>query len=186
MKPKLIKKAYCIDPASVASYSRQEVDDMFFYGKTEGEAKTEALYHCQTYGVQTPDDDDLSFTTLRLKRSPELDLMEYKGREDKRHIIEYRLRREEVNSVLDKLVSDNPGAFAYIVKGGMYYRDNYAGYTSEKLYAGVYSLSAAVNEVKGISLDDGADVVIIDPETHNKRIRDRVQTLESRLIETNK
>jgi hypothetical protein len=184
MKAKLVKKAYYISPSCVSNYSRPDVEDRHFRGKTEGEAKTEALYHCQTYGVQGPDDDDVTFTSIRLVRAKDLDLMVKDGVEGKRHVFEYRDRRDTVNAALDKLLSENATASAYIMKGGAYYRDNYAGYTSEQLYAGVYSLEAAVREVKGISLDDGPEVVIIDPEKHNKRIRERVDILESRLIET--
>jgi len=96
--------------------------------------------------------------------------------------IDYDKRVEDNRVMLNTMLTDSPNAFAYIKKGGYYYCPNKCGYTDRQTYAGVYTIKDAVNECLGVDITDYMRPIIIDIETHNKSINDKINALQSRLL----
>ncbi|TXK52365.1 hypothetical protein FVR03_01225 [Pontibacter qinzhouensis] len=160
------------------------VPDDAFYGETKGKAKKQAWDSIKDDGLKNFLGDEITYLNMPLVRCKEYDKYLVNGELKTLIRIEEDNRREERDERLEQLLISNPDAKAYIRKGGYYYCSGFCGYTERQADAGVYTIQEAVREVKGCSLRDHMDAILIDVEQHNKLILDKIKSLQSRLITT--
>lgn len=153
-----------------------------FYGDTRNEARTEALNHIRHDNFTDKDDEPIGLLNIRMQRLKGADKILVDGVYKTVADIEYEKQKKEFNEKLDNLIIDNPNGYAYVRKGGSYYRPNSCGYTEFITRAGVYPIKEAVAEVRGCSLSDRMDVILIDIEAHNATLTKEIESLQSRLI----
>jgi hypothetical protein len=153
------------------------------YGKTEHEARKELLSECFHYGiVETYLDEPLTYINLRIRRVPDLDKYLIDGKLRTKSEIEYQQREQEHKDKIRQMLIDHPGAYAYILKGGYYYRSNHCGYTEFHTEAGVYPMQEAVRTCLSCSYRDYMRPELVNVEAHNKTITDKIIELQSRII----
>ena len=176
----LVEKAWAINPHNFKE--PHFAPDGIFHATSPGQAKLKILREIRYEDHKTYTGDDITFLNIKIKRAPSADT--YKLGEQTKSLsqIQYELEVKERNEKLEKLIQDNPGAKAYIAKGGLYYRPGSCGYTERLVDAGVYSIEHAAREVRGCSLGDHMRVAVIKTEEHNKMINDKIEDLKSRLI----
>ena len=156
------------------------VPDDVFYAETASKAKSGFLSTID--GLNDYCHNDITFLSIRVKRSKENDKYLIDGEVKKLYQIEYDRKKKERDENLDLILKENPTAKAYIIKGGVYYRPKNSGYSEYILEAGIYSIQDAVQSVKMCSLGDNMRLEIIDVDEHNKRINDKIENLKTRLI----
>lgn len=174
----LLKKAWRLNPNQFKE--PWFAPDGVYMAETKGKAKAAAMLDIE--GMKDKWEDEITFLTVRLERSPYNDLYLANGERKTKARIESDKIYQERADRLRNLIISNPDAKAYIKKGGYLYRPNACGYTERKIEAGVYTVQEAVQSVLGSSLGDYMDVVIINIDEHNKMINDYIETLKTRLI----
>lgn len=155
------------------------------YGKNEHEARKKLLSMCFNNGVETDyNGEQLTYIKLRTKRRPELDKYLVDGKLKTLSEIKHDNDILENKNKLNKILEDNPNpnAYAYIRKGGYFYCSNFCGYTEYKENAGVYTIKQAVQECLSMDLRDYMRPEIIDIESHNKMIDDKISALTAKKI----
>jgi len=146
-------------------------------------ARLETLSRLREYDIEEDKfGNPFTYISIQLKRSPEYDKFFVDGRIKSREDIEYDRKRKERDEGFKQLLADNPSAFAYILKGGYYYKPDCCGYTEFQTYAGVYTLAFAVNHCLGMSLGDYMRPILIDISEHNKMVSEQIEGLKTRLI----
>jgi PDZ domain-containing secreted protein len=180
---KLQEKAWTIDNSNFEEpwFAPNNV----FYAESEGKAKIKAFREVYDCGCKDSRGNDFTFLTVKIKRAKQADKYLVDGSVKTLKEIEYDQQVREYKEHIDKLVRENEGGYAYIKKGGYYYRDNHCGYTEFVAYAGVYSILEAATTAKSCSLRDGMKIIPINPEEHNKMIQEKIEDLTSRLILNN-
>lgn len=180
MKEEIVEKAWVINNSNWEEpyFCPQDV----FYAETAGKAKLKALKHIDCGDALDSSGNELTFTTIKVQRANELDKILFEGVPTERHQIDYVLEKRERDNELLKLAKENAGAYAYIKKGGYYYRDNHSGYTEYILQAGVYPIQEAVRSVMHLSLGDNGRVILINPDEHNKMIETEIAKLQGKII----
>lgn len=156
------------------------VDHYVYYAEMRNKARTEALRDVE--GAKDKWGGEITLLTLNLKRKKNLDKTLVDGVWKTNHDIEQDKQLKERNDRCDKLVADNPDGFAYIRKGGYYYRPNSCRYTEYSKHAGIYPVKQAAAEVKGCDLRDDMDMILVDREQHNHMISDEIEILKNQLI----
>lgn len=126
--------------------------------------------------------NEFTYISLNLKRFPECDKFMVGNKVMSRDDIDYEKKKNDRDAEFRQLLSDNPGGWAYIRKGGSYYRPNSCGYTEFKPYAGVYPLKDAVKECIGMSLAEYMRPILIDVTEHNEMMNKHIEELKSRII----
>lgn len=91
------------------------------------------------------------------------------------------LKQERHTKQLFDLMGNPAVTHCYIMKRGVYYRDNFCGYTDSIAKAGVYLKYNAVNHAVG---NTEISVVPVDPAFHNNLINQQIAELKKRLIKT--
>lgn len=172
------KKAYVINTSNFSQ--PWHYDHYVYYADTRNKARTEALRDVD--GAKDKWDEEITLLTLNLKRDKSRDKILVDGVWKTNHEIDQDKQLKERNDHCDKLVIDNPNGFAYIRKGGYYYRPNSAGYTEYIKYAGVYPVKQAAAEVKGCDMRDCMDMILVDIDQHNAMINSEIETLKNQLI----
>lgn len=119
---------------------------------------------------------------IRVVRCRESDKFLIDGNEITRSELEYMRKKKEKEDGFDKLLKENQNSFSHIVKNGSYYADNWCGYVSKKIDAGIYTTKEAVSHCKGMSLNDNFMVELIDIEEHNNIINSKIDNLKLRII----
>lgn len=178
MKPAL--KAYIVNPIDFDQPYFAPTDPV--YGETQGKAKVAALSMVLESGCQNYLNEDFTFSTLRIKRAPQYDKFIVDGVFRSAYQIEHDKKIADRKNEMSKLLADNPDGYAYIMKGGYYYKPNNCGYTEYKTYAGVYSLQDAVRSTLSSSLNDYLRPILIDIDEHNSMINSQIESLKNRLI----
>lgn len=176
-------KAWIINKSNI--YEPWFVTDEPFYGKNRNEARTDALAEI---GDQVIDKSDRPITllTIRMIRAKHFDKILVDGVYKTKAQIEYAAREKAFKENLNKILADSPDGWAYVRKGGSYYRPDSRGYTEYIHKAGIYSVKQAVAEVRGCAMEDCMSVIVIDPAEHNAMINKEIEGLQSRLIKINK
>ncbi len=152
------------------------------YADTRGEAKQLILAQIRWYDHVDKYDEPIGFLNIKVVRAKHLDLKLVNGEYKTQFKIDEDKRYDDFNAELDKLLIDYKGGFAYVKKGGSYYRPNSCGYTEFRTRAGIYTIQEAVREVRGCSLMDCMQAVPIDKIEHNKLLQDEIDSLSSRLL----
>lgn len=152
--------------------------------KNEHEARLKALSNLKEQDIDYDSNgDEFTYISVRLKRSPDHDRFMIDGKLKSRQDIEYNLNMRERDEEFKKLLADNPNSYAYIRKGGYYYKPNNCGYTEFQSYAGVYSLEEAVRACLNTSLSDYMRPILINNiDEHNEMINKQIASLQQRLI----
>ncbi len=151
--------------------------------KTEHEARKELLKMCYNYSVEENHlGDPITYINIRIKRFKEMDKYLVDGKLKTLQQIDYDTRVIENRNMLNKMLSDNPNSYAYIRKGGYFYCSNYCGYTEYKENAGVYTMEQAVKACLGIDIAAYMRPELIDVESHNKMISDKIEQLQSKIL----
>ncbi len=176
----LVEKAWSINPYNFRE--PHKAPETVVYSPTPGQAKQKLLSEIRYDDFKDYVGNDISFLNLRIKRAKPADKYLIDGITKTLADIEYAEKVRAKNEAIDKLVSENPTAMAYIRKGGQYYRSNCQGYTEQLTNAGVYTIQRAAREVRGCSLLDRMQVVMINNEEHNKMINDKIEELKEKLI----
>lgn len=153
--------------------------------ENEKSARNEALQKLAEHDIEYDHyGEPFTYISIRLKRSPEYDKFMIDGRIKSREDIDYDKKKEDRDNEFRQMLADNPNSYAYIRKGGYYYKPNHCGYTEFQTYAGVYSLDAAVKECLGMSLGDYMRPVLINVDDHNDMVNKHIEGLKTRLITT--
>lgn len=176
---KLIEKAYTINKSNLNE--AWFITDDVFYADTVGKAKQLVFQeHDFKYGDITDRfGDKITFITLKVKRAPIYDKYLVDGEiKTKLQIERYNHEKKRIEN-LNAIYSLNPNSFAYIMKNGVYYRDNYRGYVHNQEYAGVYNIKEAVDYAIRCS---ELTIILIDPIKHNEKINSHIELLKSHLI----
>lgn len=158
------------------------VPDDVFYAETVGKVKYKILPVLYYDNLKDIKGEDMTYLTLKVLRSPENDKYLVDDKIKKMCDIEYDKEVKERNDNLDSILKENPNGFAYIKKGGYYYRPNNNGYTEYIIEAGVYPISEAVSSVKHCSLRDNMKMIVIDKDEHNLMVENKIKELKSRII----
>ncbi len=123
-------------------------------------------------------DDEVSYLTIPIIRYKEADQYLFEGKELTMWRIEEILQERVRISKLDQILNDESILFCYIRKGD-YYRPNNAGYTSYKIFAGVYPKNQAVESAKSVR---EISIIPINIQEHNEMILKEINDLKSRII----
>jgi len=183
MKP--AKKAYRVNTRNL--YSGHESIAMgylnSFYADNEKEARKAALRELSDHGIENDSNDEpLTYISVKVYRCPDTDQFLIDGRLRTRWQIEEDKKRVDRDNEFKQMLANNPGAYAYIKKGGYYYKPNHCGYTEFQVYAGVYTLEEAVRTCCGMSLSDYMRPILINVEEHNASVNKQIEELKTRLI----
>lgn len=180
---KLIKKAWIMDISFVREPWFANVLEEPIYADTQGEARSLAFNKLKYEGYDNDETickDELKFTDVKVKRAPGYDKFETEeGEILTKARIEIREEDRKRREALKQMVVDNPGRYAYIRKGGYYYKDNCCGYTEFQHRAGVYTIQEAVDSSLHCR---EIDVILIDKDSHNKMIADEIRILQQHYI----
>lgn len=184
MKPEL--KAYQLNTVNLDN-SNESIQRGYVlepvYGKTEHEARRNALKVCYDHGIEeTWADEPLEYVNIRIKRFKDYDKFLVDGKLKTKQQIEYDQRVIDNKNNLKNMLVDFEGQYAYIRKGGYYYCSGFCGYTERQENAGVYTIEQAVNECLYASIDDYMRPILINVEQHNKMLRETILRLESKII----
>lgn len=153
------------------------------YAQNERGARKKAYSLIIEYDVKDQYGEDLSYVSVKVTRAKSLDkVTDGSGNFKTIEEIKYEYRVKAYKKDLDLLLEKNPGAFAYIMKGGYFYRPNSKGYTEFQQFAGVYTIDEAVSACKSCDIKDGMQPIIINKENHNEKINKSIADLQSRLI----
>ena len=183
MKPDL--KAYGLNTRNLDNQNESIQRGYIYheYGKTEHEARKKLLKMCFDLSIDTDwHDEPLTYISLRITRQPEFDKYLINGALKTLSEIKYDNDVKDNRDKLTNLLKDNPGAYAYIRKGGYYYCSNFNGYSEFTENAGVYTIKQAVSECLGMSLRDYMRPELIDIAIHNKIIDDKIAILTSKKL----
>jgi len=175
---KIIKKYYKLDENQVFE-GTDFFEQVVASGETRSKAKAKIASVCEDRDIHLLNGDRVTFLNAPIHRCKNIDLVEYKGETMKRFIYEARLRQEEHNAALTKILEDNSITHCYISKRGSYYGPNYCGYTESVLRAGVYSKHDAVAHCLNIL---EVNCVPIKKEQHNDRVNMEIKRLKQCLI----
>lgn len=175
----LLQKAWVIDKNKLSE--PWFAPDNVYYGETVGKVKNKALYDLEGHTTALFK-EPFTFLNVPLIRAKYADKYIVDGETKTLASIDYDNRKSEQRESLLKIVSNNPNAFAYIIKGGMYYRPNNCGYTEFKSMAGIYPIDEAARTVVSCDLGDHMKLVLINNEEHNAMINECIEDLKSRLI----
>lgn len=176
----LVEKAWEI---SRSHFNSWEYPDEVFYSDNRNSARYQALRSLKENGW---DEDrwgeQFTYKKLKVVRTPEYDKFMFEGELKTQKQIDIILEWREWVRETDQLLSDNPGAYCYIKKGGYYYKPNSCGYTEFTANAGIYPIEKAAKIVKSCSLSDHMRMIVIDKKEHNDMILEKITELQSKLI----
>ncbi len=175
-----ISKAWELDLSKV--YEGYMYSPVIVFAENRAKAKYAMLSKARYEGVCNRDDKEFTYIDIPVFRNKEHDRYMFEGKEMNLSDIKERQNKRKRNDGLYKLMKDNPNGYAYIKKGGYYYRDNNCGYTEYLSQAGVYPIDEAVREVAGCDVRDFMDVILINKDDHNNMIKEAISFLEKRLI----
>lgn len=177
---KLIQKAYALNT------SRFEepyfAPDNVVYATSRGKAKTMLWDQIMSDGYTNDIGEEITFLNLPIRRAPNADKYEYFGKIMTKSDIDYQIRKRDRDLEFEDILIKNPNSFAYIQKGGRYYRPNCNGYTDYKWLAGVYTLEKAVSECKGCSLGDNMRPTLINIDEHNKMLEGYIKDFKEKML----
>jgi len=156
-------------------------NDEVFHGATIGKAKLKAIKAMDGM-VHKYTGKEFNFLTIPLVRAKYADKLNVGGEVKYQHQIDYNNKKQEQKKQLTELLANNPNSFAYIKKGGYYYRPNNCGYTEYISMAGIYKLEDAIKSV--LHCSDNMQAIIINTDEHNQMINERIADLQTRLIPT--
>ena len=176
----LVEKAWVVNPDNFKEPHYAPTD--VYYAQTSGKAKHKILSQIYYDEFKDCDGKEIGFVNLKIKRSQSADKLLIDGIIKTFWQIEYEQKKRQYNERIDKLVSDNPTAMAYILKGGCYYGSDFCGYTERLINAGIYKIHDAAKHVKSCSLGDYMRLIVINTEEHNKMINDKIADLKTRII----
>lgn len=94
--------------------------------------------------------------------------------------INEELSKRKRISDLDEILNNEYIKYCYIIKRDSYYVPHSCGYTDFKYKAGVYSKEDAVSSAKSCR---DLRIERIDIDEHNQMIKDRIQDLNTRLLD---
>lgn len=175
LKP--VKKAYEINLGRIEEgYMYSQV---IVHADNAREARSKLLNKVRHDGMTLRiTEDELNYINIPVVRCEAYDLYEFEGAQKTRSDIDdIKADRERMNA-LDAMMLDESIQFCYIQKGS-FYRPNYCGYTSHKIFAGVYTKKEAISEAKSVR---EISVIPINIEEHNNRINTEIEDLKTRVI----
>lgn len=174
----LIKRSYKIDLTRI---NDSYLSDSYYscVADSLNQARSILYDKARGGGLELKSGDKLSLVNLPVVRNPVGDLYLFEGRCLSFSEISDVLFEKTRISELDSLLNNDSVSYCYIKKGSYYYRENSCGYTSNKLYAGVYIKQEAINIVKSCT---SLTLIPIDIERHNSMIDAAIEDLKTRLI----
>lgn len=176
---KIVEKAYKIDSEKVnEGYYLQ---GMHVYAENINKAKSKLLEKIKYDDYVLRFSGELiTYLNIPVIRDPEYDKFEYVGNTFTKRQIKLMEEKEKRLEELDSFLNNKEIDFCYIRKGGYYYLPNSCGYTEYLAYAGVYRIEEGVSSAK--MCNELRVIPIIDIETHNEMINEKINDLKSRLI----
>lgn len=94
------------------------------------------------------------------------------------------MKTEETKKIeLQKILDDKSIEYCFIKKGGLYYRDNFCGYTDKPLEAGLYLKLIAIEHIDGVG---GAWIEPITNKDYNLLLDDEILRLLNKSVELQK
>lgn len=175
----IVKKAFRLSDSFI-----NQIDEGFYlngdvvHAANTAEAKKLFLDKLIGDGYERNDNEDFEYTDVRVVREKTSDIILLDGKEIKWEDAYKVYKREQCQAKI-KAVQDN-FHYAYIMKYGKYYRDNYCGYTEDINNAGVYTSKDARSHASSV---EEITIVGIDINAHNKRIEYQIEQLKKRIIE---
>lgn len=179
----LQEKAWEINPNCLSEHDKYHAPEDVVYADSRGKAKSALLSKVYDYDLKDYLGDDITYLNLRIKRAKEADKYLINGEVKSAWQIELDRQTKERNDEVDRMVKENPTGYAYIKKGGLYYRPNSCGYTEYLISAGVYPIQRAADIVKSCSIGDYMLLIPIDPVEHNEKLNKTIKDIKSRLIQ---
>lgn len=179
----LQEKAWEINPIYLSEHDKYYAPDDVVYADSRGKAKSKLLARIRFSDIKDFLDKEIGFLNLRVKRAKHSDKYLIDGEIKLLGQIELDRQTKERNDEVDLMVKENPTGYAYIKKGGLYYRPNSCGYTEYLISAGVYPIQRAADIVKSCSIGDYMLLIPIDPVEHNEKLNKTIEDIKSRLIQ---
>lgn len=178
MKYKILIKAWCIDFSKVEDgYLYTE---KIAYAQTRSTARKLLLNECRYDDIKLlRNKSELTYLNIPVKRHPDSDKVEYKGKA----IIRFQIARQEWlelrNAEFQTLLSYPAITHCYIMKRGSYYRPNSSGYTAIKAFAGIYPKHEAVPHARSC---DEITLIPINNAEHNSMLQKTMNEMSKRII----
>lgn len=122
---------------------------------------------------------EVTYLNIPIIRCEEADIILYDGQEVSRYKAEELQRLKEHREKHQAILDDESITHCYIMKRGLYYGDDYCGYTEFKLKAGIYLKKDAIREC--INLLE-LRAIPINVSEHNDYMSKHIEDLTNRLI----
>ena len=150
---KIIKKAYiCWCSNNTDSYCREQE----LYADSANEAKVK---HLNSYW-----EDGSTYISIRAKRNPSQDIVDFEGEQDRRYLVEDSIERKKWRQGLEALAKANPNAKCRIYSGQWhsFWRENAGGYTANPQEAGIYTVKDAFERVHHCGTEKKIELQLIN------------------------
>jgi len=148
--------------------------------ENKGKAKSNLLKQIRNEGMKLRwSDDEINFLNIPVIRNKEYDMVEYNGDIITKSKLRDVQRSEKHAKELQDILNDEKTTHCYIKKRGVYYSENYNGYTEFKVHAGVYPKLDACKHAKGC--EEVTIVPIVNTE-HNDYLNNHIERIKSRLL----
>jgi len=175
---KLVKTAYSIDFSKIEE--GYLYNDEICFAENRNKAKVLLLETIKYSSVcLIGEDDDVTYINIPVRRCKDCDRYLFEGQELTQFQIEDLKYERKRLLELDDILNDDKIKYCYIIKGGVYYRPNYSGYTDFKHNAGIYLKKDAIDSAKH-SKEIRIEEIVID--VHNKMIVDKILLLSDSII----
>jgi hypothetical protein len=177
-KYELAKKAYYIDFDKIEE--GYLACSQICYSDNINEAKSYLLDQLKYDNWKLKDsDEEITYINIPVKRYPNADKYVFEDIELTLFEIDKLLfERERING-LDEMLNNKDIQYCYIIKRGLYYGNNWCGYTDYIYKAGIYKKEDAISHAKSCGELSIKPVNIIE---HNKMINKNINELKTKLI----
>jgi len=155
-------------------------EEAIVIANTRGKAKSKFLRKFRDSMVLS-NGEELSFTKIYIFLRRDLKPTLYDGEWITKAAFDSIMEEESRKNDLELLRDNESVKYCFIKKRGMFYRENSCGYTHNKLEAGVYTKKDALAEARHCS---DLTLVSVDVNSYNTLLKERVEFLKSKLLNT--
>ena len=162
-----------------------QLEEPWYYAditcRAENRSKAKGIFMqmSEVDGAKNKWGDEITFLNIPVIRCKEVDLVDYTGEQILRTQVRQAIKKEKHGKVLDDILADTEVTHCYIMKRGLYYRDNSCGYVESRLGAGVYTKEYACSHARNIL---EITIIPINTEEHNKYLTDHIEAIKNRMI----